>query len=849
MRGRKWQMIPAIFLILVLLAACGQNDVTPTASVPSGTTVPPTAEIPPETEADPTAFTAADPAETTGEVLPVTEPEATQPPATEVPTTAVPPETSEVPSETEPPTSQVPPETTEVPPETKPADQIIRYDDGSKIVRRFDEEGRQIEESFYYANGQLNYTDQKEFYPDGSVKREYYEEHFRDGSGKNWEYVYHENGETQFYRGKAANGTSFTIEYDEQGRKLEEQDYYAGGQKSLEIRNRYYPDSEQLSETHRKEWKEDGSLRSSNDETFWQDGTQKTMDRTYTDGTRWVKECREDGQVLLEESYHENGQLSSKEVCTYDENGVVTEKTYAEWLSDGSLNRCWEDTYWPDGSTKTERSILSWTRDQENYYEYDEQGRTVLNEVRALDGSFTDRSVMEYYPDSEQVMKQVDTSENSDGIQRNTYLYREDGSFSEITKVYRDGTSRHELYAEEGYCAKQENYDANGFLLRVEETEYYENSQVPRRTYWKSWEEDLNDYSWSETINDENWVMRKHSGTNYNGSSFVCEYDESGNETLADYWYANGQQESHYEYRYDENGQRIFEGERYWDEDGSHERYYEDTYWPNGQRKTTHREDGDKIYEESYNEQGKTVLRQEYTKTVQIGSVEYVYAADGTSCTEYHRKSFAEDGTLFAWTDEYYYTDGSLQKKHYGSVEGWEETYEYRKDGTLKLEINVNMEGVKVYEYVLYDDDGYVIREWHDNGLLRIYRKHDTAAGTDVYEQYLDDSTPYIRNVDGPGEFRDYRTYDTNIGMVRFQTLIKDGIYHDRYYEEGRMTVDRRYTALPDGGYDTYLGNTVWEYFTEGGVKKIRISENDENGTMISQKVIDDDGKTGYPDV
>ena len=240
--------------------------------------------------------------------------------------------------------------------------------------------------------------------------------------------------------------------------------------------------------------------------------------------------------------------------------------------------------------------------------------------------------------------------------------------------------------------------------------------------------------------------------------------------------------------------------------------------------------------------------REEYAKAVLTARVEYVYAADGTSRTEYHRKVWAEDGTLSDWKDEYYYADGSLKKKHYGSVGGWEETYEFREDGTEKLEIDINPAGTKVYEYVLSDDGSYEIRQWHDNGLLAVYRYSDAEGLHSLYEQYLDNGILYVRNENGPDGFVHYRTYDSGTGLLRFETLVKDGIYHDRYYEEGRLVVDRRYHALADGGYDVYLGNTVWEYFTEGGVKKIRISEDDEKGTTISQKVVDDDGKIGYPE-
>ena len=849
-----------ILCLLLALSACGQEPAK--ESTAPGTKPAPTETLQASSEAPKPTESAATDAPTTA-APPATDVPATQPPATEAPTSEAPPATqppatepptSEAPPATEPPateppTTEAPPETTEVPPETKPADQIIRYDDGSQIVRRFDEGGRQIEESFYYANGQLNYTDQKDFYPDGSVKREYYEEHFRDGTGQSSETLYYENGEVKACRRTGTDGKLSVDEYDEKGRKTADTDFYANGQKSYESSCTYFEDGYQFSEYHWKKWNESGIMTASADEVYWEDGSWKSVDRTYEDGTRWVKETRADGRTEREEYYRAGGQMSSHHEYYYDENGVLLGDTYEEWQEDGSLNCSGTATYRPDGSKLTSRNIYSWNRGKEYYSEYDEQGHTVLTEEKALDGSSYGRTEWEYYPNSDQVSKETYICQTADGQTESTELYRENGKLQEETEVYKDGTSTHSWYDEDGNRIKWEEYSASAFLMRMEEQEYFENSTMRKRYYRKSWEEDLNDYYWAEEIYDEDGVTRKSSGSNYNGSTYVCEYDEHGWQTLADYWYVNGQQESHYEYQYsDETGVRIFEGERYWDEDGSNERYYEDTYWPDGQRKTSLRESDGDVCRESYNEQGYTVLRQEYTKTVLTYQTEYVYAADGTTCTEYHRKSWEADGSFAGWNDETYYPDETAKTKHWGDVGGWEEERAYREDGTCTLEISINPAGTKVYEYVLHESGSYVIREWHDNGLLKIYQKHDTAAGTDVYEQYLSDSTPYIRNIDGPGEFKDHRTYDTNIGMVRFQTLVKEGIYHDCYYEEGRMIVDRRYTALPDGGYDTYLGNTVWEYFVDGGVKKIRISESDENGTTISQIVVTDDGKTGYPD-
>ena len=844
-----------ILCLLLALSACGQEPAV--ESTAPGTKPASTETLPASSEAlkptEPAATEAAPTAAPSATQPPATEPAVTEPPSSEVPPVTEPP-TSEVPPETAPPatehpTTEVPPETTEVPPETRPADQIIRYDDGSQIVRRFDEEGRQIEESFYYANGQLNYSDQKEFYPDGTVKREYYEEHFRDGTGKSSETLYYENGVVQTRRSTDADGQVSVRDYDEQGRQTGETDYYANGQKSTEGTSVFFPDSDQLAEMHWKNWQEDGLLADSYDILYWEDGTRKSIDRTNDDGTRWVQEARADGRTEREEYYRANGQMSTQQEYYYDENGVLLGDSYQEWLEDGSLNRCWTYTYRPDGSALTCREIYSWKRGTEYYYEFDEQERNLLMEERALDGSSYARTEWEYFENLDQASKKTYVRQTSDGQEESVTLFRENGLVQEATEVRKNGTSTHSWFDEEGRKIRQEEYTASNFLRRLEEQEFFENSTTLKRDYWKNWEEDLNDYSWSEDIYDEDGVRKKASGSNYDGSTYSCEYDKHGQVTLADYWYANGQQESHYEYQYsEESGERIFEGERYWDKDGSDERYYEDTYWPNGQRKTSLREEDGNVTQLSYNEQGSILQRKEYTETVLTYQADYVYAADGTSCTEYHRRSWDKEGNLSGWSDETYYADGKAKTKHWADVGGWDEERAYREDGTCTLEISINSAGTKVYEYVLHDNGSYVIREWHDNGLLKIYQKHDTAAGTDVYEQYLDDSTPYIRNIDGPGEFSDHRTYDTNIGMVRFQTLVKEGVYHDRYYEKGRMIVDRRYTALPDGGYDTYLGNTVWEYFEDGGVKKIRISESDEKGTTISQTVVTDDGKIGYPD-
>ena len=841
-----------ILCLLLALSACGQEPAkestapeTHTAHPIGYPTVPPTAEIPQETGTDPAASTAADPAETTGEVPPVTEPEATKPPVTDVPTSEAVPESSEVPPET----TEIPPETTEIPPETKPADQIIRYDDGSQIVRRFDEEGRQIEESFYYADGRLNYTDQKEFYPDGTVKREYYEERLRDGTGKCTELLYYENGGLKYDRRTKTDGSEYICEYDELGRGTAQTGTYPNGQKQVEYAWTYYGDTDDVAESLKKEWREDGSLSYSNEEAYREDGSQKSLDRTYDDGTRWVKETRADGRTEREEYYRAGGQMSSKHEYYYDENGVLLGDTYEEWLEDGSLNRCWTGSFYPNGTQKTRREIYSWDRDTEFYYEYDEQGHTLLEERKALDDSIYSRNEWEYYPGTGNWSKKVRILRTAEGQSESTALYREDGSLLEVTEKDEDGSHRIKNYDEKNRVSRREEYNADDFLVFVEEQSFYGDSHSDySRYYYEEWSEELNDYIWSETLYEEDSAATKMTGKRYDGWTYYIESNGNGDSTFSEHWYPNGQMHSRSEtHYYEDTGWRSFYSERDWEEDGSGERYTEEYFYPDGKSKSYSSQEGDSALYWAYNEQGMRTVYEERNKNNLTYQQLWTYAEDGETKLEYHQKRWSEEGKL-SWRDEIYYPDGVMQSLHYGSEDGWDEQREYREDGTCTLEISINPAGTKVYEYVLHENDSYVIREWHDNGLLKIYQKHDTAAGTDVYEQYLDDSTPYIRNIDGPGEFKDHRIYDTSIGMVRFQTLVKEGIYHERYYEEGRMIVDRRYTALPDGGYDTYLGDTVWEYFEDGGVKKIRISESNEKGTMISQIVVTDDGKTGYPD-
>jgi hypothetical protein len=144
--------------------------------------------------------------------------------------------------------------------------------------------------------------------------------------------------------------------------------------------------------------------------------------------------------------------------------------------------------------------------------------------------------------------------------------------------------------------------------------------------------------------------------------------------------------------------------------------------------------------------------------------------------------------------------------------------------------------------WFLNEDGSATQKDFHPNGQLAAHYEWNAAGDRVLFESFTKEGLRESYEATLEDGTVDERTYDDN-GLLWYQDLYTPEIYYDRRFSEGRMFLERR--SKNDEGY-TYLGSTVYNYYEEGGVKKIRISENDQNGTMIDQKIVNDDGKIGY---
>ena len=171
------------------------------------------------------------------------------------------------------------------------------------------------------------------------------------------------------------------------------------------------------------------------------------------------------------------------------------------------------------------------------------------------------------------------------------------------------------------------------------------------------------------------------------------------------------------------------------------------------------------------------------------------------------------------------------------------ETYrEYYEDGRTRLVQEYYSNGTKRYEDVISEDGIEESTDWFENGAIKSHNVWKDGLQT-LHETFQDNGNRYSLEIHRPDGTYTTRRYDGE-GRADYEDDYTSDTYYDRRFSEGRMFLERR-TRRAD---DVYLGSTEWEYFEEGGVKKIRISENDENGVQTSQTVIPDDGKTGYPE-
>ena len=844
---KKQYYFAAVLLVLVIIvSSCGRQEPAASSAQPAGSSAATS-----ETKAEPTvpetpAAASSSAAPSSSATVPETPAESREAQTTAVPETTEAPESTEALPETpEASTPEAP--TTEVPPESVSNPTAVSEDfwDGTSQLRYLDEAGRTVKVENYYPDGSLHFR--KEFsYGFGTeiVSEEFYEEWDKSGAlTYSYRYENYADGSTKTSWLKYNDGTSNKSYYDEAHRDVGYDSWYANGTQKSRTRKEYYADTAVIASDVSEEWDESGRLTYSSHYTYFENGFVDRAEQLFEDGHRSVRLSDSDGKLLkTSETYPGGQQLRYERTYEYGENDRVLHDVQQEWAEDGSLLALGDCIYYPDGNVKLTTSIFRWKNDTRYTYEYDETGREIRYEAESLDGRYHCEAVRTYSEDGYVI--NMSSLENGETWQEVVRCDTEDRTIDHLW-IREDGSTEYYLYDKQERVTEEEYKNADGFVTRTEKYEFFsEDSRQHSYSCEAVWEEENNGYYIVEDwYHEDGWIW-KDAIVYPDGSRFSSEANANGNTTVSDYWYPNGVHQSHSEHEYyEDTGWRAAYSEQAWNEDGTDNYLSQETYYPNGWTKTYYYVAPDKaIYHYEYDEYGNQVLYETGENGVITFSRKETYTADGSTKTFVSEEHFNDDGSFSCRLEWTLYPNGQTaifsRIYDYGT-----ETYrEFYEDGSTKLNQEFFTDGTKSYEDIVSEDGSEDATYWHENGQVRTHLMWNADGDQILSETFQENGSRINWDIRRPDGTRTVRRYDGE-GLLWYEDDYTEDTYYDRRFSGGRMFLERRSRRSDD----VYLGCTEWEYFEEGGVKKIRISANDENSIMISQTVVPDDGKIGYP--
>lgn len=833
MRGRKWQMIPAIFLILVLLAACGKAPATESTAPETqpAQTVPPTAEIPPETGTNPAASTEADPAET----------------STPLPTesTAAPPASSEVPPETAPPaSSEAPPETAPPATETPLLEDIIDNPDGSKLIRRYDPEGRPIEEVRIAANGTQLSSKKIVYYPGGTTVKWLFEESRKeDGSFlTSSESGYYENGMIKSFEERAADGSSSLTQYDENGRETLRQKKNKEGISVSTVTQTYFADGACASRITEKR-DEQGGLKDRTAEAFYADGVLQSVEKLLTDGRRHITNYNEKGVRTRYEEYDAASVLRVRNSWEYFDDGKVSRTVEEAWKADGSLRSRTDTKYSIYDALSERRSIREDQPDREIYESFDDSNRLIYIEENWLGGGFIHSCETVYFVHSDQIetTEEIWMEGGAPHVMKRTYAW--DGTLQELFEKKTDGSTITDKMDYNGRVYERVFEDAGGKLTEKLTWEYYEGGETHVLESY-CWDEDAQAYETYREEYTENGDTYLEGSQSADGSTVIRRYDQPGRLAQYEEYFPNGSLQYGLYYEFFENSDEcsrffVIEG----DENGTTLSYSEVEYYRDGSVRKSYEAYGSSVSQREYNQAGNLLLYSYTQNDVLLRKEQYSYkSTDPDMLAEEDIQVWNEDGSMdFHETNEYSYPNGGKSSHRYIYSDGSWEFKKYDGNGRLILERDVLPNNIVEMEREIDPESGYErIRRNYPDGYLKsdfIWVKQQLRSRTLYYENHGVRIKETV-NEDGTGEIREYSEAGW---LVWKQTTTKDWIV-ERSYSDGRLTF-RRYTDRSGN----FMTQTTLTYFTQGGEKMIRIDVMHSDYSTES-KTVKDDGKIGYDD-
>ncbi len=807
-------------LTLALLTGCGPNNQTGTTPAPAGTTPAATAA---DTKADP-GSTQADPAETTAPLPPES--------------TAVPPASSEAPPETAPPET-VPPVT-----ETPLGEDIVEDSDGTRLIRRYDPDGRLVEEVRTAADGTQLASKKIIYYPGGTAVKWIFEETWKtDGSLRSSsESAYYESGSIKSLEEQAADGSSTLTQYDENGREILLQKKNKDGAVVSAVTQTYYEDGACASRITEKR-NDKGEVKERTEELFYENGVTGSVEKTLSDGRRLLTGYNSNGIRILYEEYDGSGQIRLRNRWEYYDDGTVGMTTEEAWNADGSYKSASAVQYGADGAVVKRQTIKEDQPDRMVSESFDENGRLLYREETLLDGSFVSSVENVYYTWADQLETTEEIWLENDATCILKRTFAEDGTPMQVFQQKADGTTITTDMNEDGKPAERLTEDRYGGLIeKLTWTYYWSGETQALESYY--WNEDSQGYETyrEEYTEDGDTYMENHRYAD--GSGVIRWYDQPDRLCQYEEYYPNDSLKYGFFYQFFENTNvcsfyAVVEG----DENGKTIAYSEREYFSDGSVKKSYDFYGVTEVAREYNKAGNPVLFTHTEDGVLRRKEQYYYkATDPDALTEEDIQVWNADGSVdFHEINEYGHSNGRKSAHTYIYSDGSWEFQKYDDKGRLILDREVLPSNIVVKEREIDPDKQYErVRKNYSDGYLKsdyTWINQQLRSRTEYYENHAV-RVKETRNEDGTGETREYSETGWLVWMER---TTKDWVV-EVSYKEGRRTYERY--ADRDGNFMKLVVRT---YYTEGGEKLIRIEVTESDNTSQT-KIIKDDGKIGYGD-
>lgn len=351
-----------------------------------------------------------------------------------------------------------------------------------------------------------------------------------------------------------------------------------------------------------------------------------------------------------------------------------------------------------------------------------------------------------------------------DGVSQVYKRYYLSGTVLENTTYENGNPDHYSLYDENENLLKEEYYEDAILEYYIEYT-YDENGNQTEKAFYTSQGE--REGIWELYCYDEKGDMVKsefyREFEKFSTSTYT--YDENHNVLTHRYCYADGEEQWHYTFSYDRNGNKT--EQTLTEKDGT-------VKWT-----WQYDEKGNLLAEKHYEEDGNMDSSKVYTYDNGGRVTEYLYISDGhwkgnveVDVIEHYKYTYDEKGNelsywYYSWLDD----DLSDCDRNYS----YEKSYDV--NGNVSEYIQYNGNGDEEYrDQYSYDDDGNVLEHTHYNEIGVEYREkytRDTNGNVTTYVRYDEKDEE---------EYHVVYTYDENgnlIELVRYSGGSEE--YRNRY--------------------------------------------------------------------